>query len=149
MRKMKRVDQLIEEGDLVFDIGANEGGKTDELLKLGARVICVEPQPDCANILRKKYQNNPNVKVIEKGLADREGCMKLSICSSANTLSTFSENWKKGRFSQYQWNKTIDVEVTTLDRLIEIYGFPKYCKIDVEGFEFEVIRGLSKPIPFL
>jgi len=38
------------------------------------------------------------------------------------------------------------VPVTTLDKLINKYGNPVYCKIDVEGFEFHVLRGLSQPI---
>ena len=146
---MISTNQLVEKGDLVFDIGANEGAKTDEFLRQGAFVVCVEPQPACARVLRTKYQHNPNVKVIEKGLAERKGRMKLSICSEANTLSTFSENWKKGRFSNYQWDKAIEVEVTTLDHLIDTFGMPKYCKIDVEGFEFQVLKGLSKQIPLL
>jgi hypothetical protein len=41
------------------------------------------------------------------------------------------------------------VRVTTLDALIERFGVPRFCKIDVEGFEREVLRGLSRPIPFV
>ncbi len=36
--------------------------------------------------------------------------------------------------------------MTTLDELLATYGEPAYCKIDVEGFEAEVLRGLSKPL---
>jgi hypothetical protein len=41
------------------------------------------------------------------------------------------------------------VPVVTLDHAIATYGLPKYCKIDVEGFELEVLRGLSHPIPVI
>jgi hypothetical protein len=37
----------------------------------------------------------------------------------------------------------------TLDQAIAQYGVPQFCKIDVEGYEMEVLRGLSQRIPFL
>ena len=36
--------------------------------------------------------------------------------------------------------------MTTLDEMIIKYGKPDFCKIDVEGFEFEVLKGLTQPI---
>ena len=47
------------------------------------------------------------------------------------------------------WDKTITVEIVTLDALIAQYGIPYFIKIDVEGFELEVVRGLSQPIPLI
>ena len=136
-------------GDLVFDVGANIGSKTDIYLARDARVVCFEPQSECVLALRKKYQDNLRVTVVDKGLGNRCGQMQLYICSNANTISTFSDEWKTGRFSSYLWDKTITVEVTTLDKAIETYGRPRYCKIDVEGYEFEVLKGLSQIVPFL
>ena len=75
--------------------------------------------------------------------------MDFSICSKANTISTFSDQWKKGRFADYQWDKTIKVEVTTLEAVIQKHGVPKYCKIDVEGYEWEVLQGLKSLVPNL
>ena len=43
----------------------------------------------------------------------------------------------------------MEVKVTTLDQLIQEYGLPVYCKIDVEGYELQVLQGLSTPIPML
>jgi len=42
-----------------------------------------------------------------------------------------------------------DVETTTLGALMEIHGTPRYIKIDVEGHEAAVLRGLPRPVPFL
>ena len=55
-----------------------------------------------------------------------------------------------GRFAEmYQGTKTVPVKLTTLDRLIARYGRPLFCKIDVEGFEFSVLKGLSQPITYI
>jgi hypothetical protein len=43
----------------------------------------------------------------------------------------------------------LEVPVTTLDALIEHHGLPRFCKIDVEGYEAEVLAGLSHRIPAL
>jgi hypothetical protein len=50
------------------------------------------------------------------------------------------------RFARVHWNRSIDVEVVTLNDLVAMYGKPAFCKIDVEGFEVEVLSGLSYPI---
>ena len=59
-------------------------------------------------------------------------------------ISTFAPHWKTGRFAESQWDKKITVNITTLDELINKFGEPNYIKIDVEGFEHEVILGLTK-----
>jgi hypothetical protein len=55
---------------------------------------------------------------------------------------------------QNRWGLTVearpvDVDMTTLDLLIERFGRPDYIKIDVEGHELNVLRGLSRPIPLV
>lgn len=140
---------LIRPGDLVFDIGAHVGGKVAVYLAEGARVVCVEPQPQCVAELRQRFGNAPRVTIVPMGLGAREGTLTLSICSGSSVLSTFNEEWKRGRFAEHTWDQQLAVEVSTLDRLIERLGMPRYCKIDVEGFELEVLTGLSHPMPFL
>ena len=141
--------QFVKTGDLCFDVGANIGDKAKVFLELGARVVCIEPQPNCVDVLKRKYQNDSKVVIVSKGLATQPGNRSLSICGSAGTISTFSEKWKTGRFSTYTWEPAVDVPVTTLDALIQEFGAPNFCKIDVEGFEYEVLRGLSTPISSL
>lgn len=144
------IQQFVKSSSLVFDVGAHIGAKTDLYLKLNARVVCIEPQPSCLNHLIKKYQLNPNVHIVGKGLADKIGEMELYICSAAPTISTFSDEWQHGRFeNDFKWDKKIIVPVTTLDELIKMFGVPYFCKIDVEGFEPQVLMGLSQTIPYI
>lgn len=145
--------QFIAKDDLCFDIGANIGQKTDIFLALGARVVAVEPQKDCSNYLLKKYKNNPRVTIVPKAIAEKIGEKELFVCD-ANALSTTSKEWiaaqtKSGRFAEFSWNKKILVPTTTLTALIRQYGEPDFCKIDVEGGELNVIRGLDQRIPVI
>lgn len=144
--------QFISPGDLVFDVGAHVGKKTIEYLNLGASVVCFEPQPNCAIILQGKFGSNGRVRIEQKGLADKPGVLSLAVCNVANTLSTFSDEWQEaGRFNAmgYRWNDNIQVDVVTLDAMIARYGCPAFCKIDVENFEYEVLKGLTQTIPVL
>src|SRR5207302_5639177 len=137
--------------DLCFDVGAHMGSRTGVFLRLGARVICIEPQEACLRRLHKIFEDNKNVIVVDKAVGDHEGEGELAICEDASTISTMSDKWRtEGRFSKdFDWTKTQRVAIVTLDRLISLYGRPVFCKIDVEGFERPVLRGLTKPIPFI
>ena len=141
--------QFIRPGDLVFDVGANVGNRTAIFLELGARVVAVEPQKACAKILERCFGRN-KAFVLEKLALGATAGTDYLYQGSVNTLSSMSENWidtvcHSGRFKAYSWDRRRRVKVTTLDNLIHCYGMPYFVKIDVEGYELEVIRGLSRP----
>lgn len=142
--------QFIKKGDLVFDIGANHGQKSEVFLHIGAEVVAVEPQPECIQDLTNKFQKNQNFQVVPKGLGSEEGVQTMYISESSDMVSTFSTDWQKGRFeSSVNWGEKMDLELTTFDTLIKQYGHPDFCKIDVEGFELEVFKGLNQKVKCL
>jgi len=143
--------QFIHHGDLVFDVGANIGKKTKLYLNCGAQVVCIEPQQKCIKTLNTKFSHNKNVIIIPKGVASQSGYIDFFPCNTT-TISTCSIEWThNGRFANqgFRWNTPIKIEVITLDEIIKQYGIPQFCKIDVEGFEHDVLKGLSTPIPYL
>lgn len=133
---------------IAFDVGAFRGDKTKQLLKQGyAHVVCFEPNPVYADKLRKRFK--ARVIVVEKAVGSFEGSVNFMICTKTPAISTCNEMWKKGRFKDYKWDRKIRVSQTTLDAAIKKYGEPEFIKIDVEGYEAEVIEGLSKPVKLL
>ena len=142
--------QFVSAGDLVFDIGANVGNRVQVFLEIGCKVVAIEPQQECINELRRKF--GTSIDIIEKGLGEKEEEKTLHI-SDTNTISSLSEEWiksvKETRFSKHEWNKTVQIKLTTMENLIRQFGVPKFCKIDVEGFELEVLKGLKQPVPGL
>ena len=145
-RKKKSHDvlKLLNSGDLFFDIGAHLGEKSKKILDKNLRIVMLEPLPQCVKQLKKNFKNNKNVEILEKAVGKTVGNMTLEVNSKMPTISTMAKHWKNGRFSNQKWDQIISVEVTTLDYLIKIYGLPSYIKIDVEGFEHDVLLGLSQ-----
>lgn len=142
--------QFVQRGDLCFDVGANIGNRVSIFLDLDARVVAVEPQQSCYKILEEKFGDQ--IEIVRKGLGDHEDIKDFHI-SDVNTISSFSVEWinsvKQQRFKDHNWNEVVKIEMTTLDKLIEKYGIPAFIKIDVEGYEPEVLKGLSHPIKMI
>jgi len=143
---LHQIAQCLVPGDVVFDIGANTGDKAASLLTRGVKVVCIEPQPACVAVLNNRFRAHPGISIVPKGLGSRPGIMPMHINSRAPVLSTLSTEWMKGRFANETWDQTLDVAITTLDEMVRQHGSPRYAKIDVEGFEYEVLCGLSRRV---
>lgn len=138
---------------LAFDIGANVGNRSKVFRDIGWSVVAVDPQKNCCNALAEIFKGEANVKIVNKAIGERPGVAQMYI-SSADVLSSLSKEFiekttNSGRFQESWWDRQEEVEMVTLEQLISKYGVPKFIKIDVEGFELPVVKGLRQPIEFL
>lgn len=131
--------EAIKRGSVVYDIGAHVGFYTLLASFLSGRdglVYSFEPFPLNANYLRKHTLLNgcKNVTVIEAAVGDTEG---FSLFKEGESTFTGMLSPSGGSLS---------VRIVTLDHLLEEKKIapPNVIKIDVEGAEFEVLRGAYK-----
>lgn len=143
---------FVREGDLVFDVGAHLGDRSMAFAALGARVVALEPQPRIARWLRRIVRGQAGIVVRSEAVGASGGAARIAISARHPTVSTMSDSWRTSMsrdnpgFGHVRWDQTAEVTVVTLDDLIRSHGRPSFCKIDVEGYEAEVLAGLSQPV---
>ncbi|MDO8908137.1 MAG: FkbM family methyltransferase [Pseudohongiella sp.] len=153
--RMRRLyGQFIQPDDLCFEIGAHVGNRLMAWRALGARVVALEPQPLFMQTLQRRYGTDEAIVLEEKAVGAEAGEATLHVSTRTPTLSTLSQDWiacvqQDASFSKVQWDRQVTVPMTTLDALIDVWGEPTFCKIDVEGFELAVLQGLSRPLATL
>lgn len=155
LRRMRRFyAQFMVPGDLCFDIGAHVGNRIFTWTQLGARVVAVEPQPLCVDLLQRWYGRRADVALVATAVGASSGQATLWISPDTPTVTTLSQPWISAvqatdSFARVRWEPGTTVPVVTLDDLILQYGEPAFCKIDVEGYELEVLQGLTRPLAAL
>jgi len=146
--------RFLRPGDLVFDIGAHVGDRVAAFRRLGARVVAIEPQPALTRTLRLLYGRDPNVVIEDAAIGSRSGLVEMNLNPDNPTVSTLSRDFVAAAagasgWEDQSWTRGPQVSLTTVDTLIEKHGRPAFIKIDVEGFEAEVLQGLTQPVPAL
>jgi FkbM family methyltransferase len=116
----RSIDEFVQSGDLVFDVGVRIGRTIDGYLNRGAKVVCLTTEFQTFQSLHSQYGNRDRAIVAPQILSNSQG----NLSSIANE----------------------PVKSITLDRAIAEFGYPKFCRIEASGFEHQVLRSLSQPI---
>lgn len=146
--------RFLTKSALAFDIGSHVGDRIASFRRQGARVVALEPQPLCFEALSQIYCCDGAVTLVNAACGPKAGELTLHVNSANPTVTTASPEFIKaadgaGGWEGQVWDRAITVPVITLDALIEKHGTPQFVKIDVEGFEADVLAGLSRVLPAL
>lgn len=135
---------------LVIDVGANNGSyakmlsATLQAKGMQPKLFLFEPNPALKEEILKNTAGL-EATVISNALSSAPGILTLYVAAS-HTLSSLQNN--SGLYEGMQYRQTIPVDVDTLDNFINLNEIPyvHYLKIDVEGYEFEVLKGTANAL---
>lgn len=147
-REVDFYSRLLTRGGLCFDVGANLGQRSEIFLKLENRVIILEPNANCRDTLQFLFGRNRNAEIVVSAVGSQVGAIEFYTHGTDSTGSALPD-WDQKVFGTDRGQIMQRVPMTTLDALVGKYGMPDFVKIDVEGFEAEVLAGLSRPLPLL
>jgi len=138
----KEIKKLVKSGDVVVEAGANIGYYAlmeSQLVGKKGKVYAIEPSPDNVVCLKNniRLNNNSNIEIYPLAVGDKKGNVKMNISSHSNLNSLIAQKNKK-------IIKTIDVNVTTLDVFLKNKKYPNFIRMDVEGYEYNIIKGMGK-----
>ncbi|MGI9009595.1 MAG: FkbM family methyltransferase [Nitrososphaeraceae archaeon] len=138
-----------KEGDIVIDIGAHIGPYTiiaSKRVGPNGKVISIEADPDNFDILNRNINLNKLINVIAVNYAvySKEETIKLYLPSGEEHSSYTKYNTVMSDRAQGE-TKFVQVQANTLDYILQKNGIKpenvNWIKIDVEGAEFEVLKG--------
>ncbi|GIV28932.1 MAG: hypothetical protein KatS3mg027_2746 [Bacteroidia bacterium] len=150
----EQIKKLLGKGDTFIDIGANEGYFSilaSKLVSESGKVYSIEPQERLWKIILKNAMINQlsNIHLLPFGIGSTNEELKLQLYPSINSgATTFSKSYGfkvafveiRNKMYGYQYSKVI-----TLDSIADIFPAEiKLVKIDIEGFEFEALKGAQR-----
>ncbi|MBL0742441.1 FkbM family methyltransferase [Chryseolinea lacunae] len=151
------ISRMLTEGDTFVDLGANEGFFSviaSRLVGKRGHVVCIEPQQRLWEVITKNFELNNafNCQLLPYAAAETSGTATIFLYTTLNTgASSLSKGFNfKISFPAIRkfFYGTSTIKTTTLDEVVEQIGLTKIklIKVDIEGFEFEALKGSRKAL---
>jgi FkbM family methyltransferase len=139
---------LINVGDTVIDVGANIGEYSliaAHKVKQNGRIIAIEPLKETVHSLTKNFQLNnfTNYEIISKVVGKENKKVNLYKEMAGGTMGFVDSTLNNKKFK-----KVDEVDMTTIDEILSTRNIDdvKIMKIDVEGFEFDLLKGAKNSL---
>jgi len=151
-KEINFIKKIIQKNALIFDIGANQGYKTEYFLHLKPKkILCIEPDDTCIKILKNRFFFNNKISILDGAVSNKNAIEKFYVHDKLSGYNTMSSKWFQSLSNQNinRWSRTFEfkdellVKTYTLDHIISNFFKPDFIKIDVEGYEYNVLSGLS------
>jgi FkbM family methyltransferase len=140
----KAISALLQEGDIVYDVGANIGYYAIGIArKVGSKghVYAFEPSADASLTLKQNITDNnlTNTTIVPKAVSDKTGSIVFHL-SENGTMSSIQTGYVDNSV------KSVEMPTISLDDFVFIDGNPppKFVLIDVEGAELLVLEGMKE-----
>jgi FkbM family methyltransferase len=137
---------------LAVDIGANRGDVSSRLLQAGYQVYAFEPFPPVIDKLKNRLGDHPNFRLFPLAIGSENQTQELHIATDETPDNTYQDASFYSSLTKHSLSEglvftdTISVTVKTLASLHDAEELPKdigLVKIDTEGFDLEVIKGMG------
>ncbi len=132
---------------VIFDIGANKGDWTEEVLRVaGGRIKKIyqfEPSAHNVDILRKRFDGDSRIQLLPYAVSDHNGSAELFSDAPGSVIASLYKR-KLDHFNMNLKDVT-HIETITLDEVIKKYGIDKinFMKMDIEGHELSALHGAA------